>query len=105
MTGQEEMFRRRINQAVDDAREARPHCDLTFAAVTDNDGFCVVAFSCKTHGATWRDIIGQIEGTVCPRDTGSGLVHSRARGAANRVSTPTWEDTEAPNPNVPKKGV
>lgn len=102
MTGQKDFFRRRISLAVEDACEARPHCSLDWKTRVDPEGILWVDFMCHTHGATWTEIVGTTEGEPCSPDTGGALGHHRARA---KPAKPVWEDTEAPNPNVPKKGV
>lgn len=103
MTGQRALFKRRISQATDDAREARPACTLEVTTSKDQDGIVWVNFRCATHGAEWREPVGELVGDPCEPDTSLGLARVRARAPATPPAAPVWEDTEAPN--VSKKGV
>lgn len=103
MSGQERFYRRRIQLALEDAREARPSCSLDHKTRVDNEGRVWLDMMCHSHGASWSEVIADPEGEPCSPDTSDALAHRLARVKAPKA--PVWEDTEAPNPNVPKKGV
>lgn len=68
VTSLAELFRRRIQVAVDDARAARPSCSIGYSAERDDEGRVWVKFSCAVHGTEWRELLGVTQGKVCGID-------------------------------------